>query len=187
MKRLFLIGALAAAGVGLWYWRAMAAENYEQAYAPTEPGEIEVKTLPEATIIRSSSPGGYFAESNGLFMPLFRYIEKRDIAMTTPVEAEIDPGTMAFFIGRDVPTEALTQAEGIEIERVPERRVLSVGIRGGYSEENYQKAREQAAAWLAQHPQWQPDGAARMVYWNGPFVPSWTKRSELHLPVRPTE
>jgi len=183
MKRLFLIGLGIVATAGVLYWRANAAE-YEQAYAPTEPGTIEIKTLPAATIIRATTGKPYFEKDNELFMPLFRYIEKREIAMTTPVEADIEPGAMAFFIGKDVPSAALTESEGIEIQKVPQRQVLSVGIRGSYSEENYRQALEKARAWLDQHPQWREDGPSRMVYWDAPFKLPWQKASELHLPVK---
>lgn len=184
MKRLFLLGSVALVAAGAVIWRATTADAaYNQAFEPTPPGEIEVKTLPAATLIRSESKGSYFDRSNGLFMPLFRYIQKRDIAMTTPVEAEIEPGEMAFYIGPDGLKQELTNDPGVSVELVEERLVLSVGLRGSYSEENYDKALAKAQAWLKENPDYEASGDARMIYWNGPYVPSMFKKSELHLPV----
>lgn len=184
MKRLLLLGTVALVAAGAVIWRATNADAaYNQAFEPTPPGEIEVKTLPAATLIRSESQGSYFDRSNGLFMPLFRYIQKRDIAMTTPVEAEINPGEMAFYIGPDGLKQELTDDPGVTVELVEERLVLSVGMQGSYSKENYDKALAKAKAWLQANADYQASGDARMIYWNGPYVPSFLKKSELHLPV----
>ena len=65
----------------------------------TPVGKILVLNLPERTAMEASTEKSYFSEGNGLFRKLFRYINQNDISMTTPVEADIDPGKMRFFVG----------------------------------------------------------------------------------------
>ncbi len=159
---------------------------YEQMFPQTKPGVIELKTLPAMRALKHSGSGhgSYFEENNGLFMPLFRYIQKNDLAMTTPVESEMAPSTMMFFIGSEVDISKIEATEKIEIVTMPERTVLSLGIRGSYSEKNYQQSLADAMQWVGKNPDYAQDGPARMIYWNGPYVPGFLKRSELHLPIR---
>lgn len=159
----------------------------EQAYPKTEVGEFEIKTLPPATLIVSRSEKGYFDEDNQLFRPLFRYIQERNIAMTTPVEAEMDPGEMFFYIGEDVPAADLDDTNGVKIRTLPERNVASLGVRGSYSDSNFNEAKKRLEKWLATQPDWEPDGEARGVFWNGPFTLWFLKRFEVHIPVRPAD
>ena len=70
----------------------------EQAFPPTAPGVTEVKTLPAGILLKSAGRGNYFEQSDGLFMPLFRYISRHNIEMTTPVEARIDDAAMYFWV-----------------------------------------------------------------------------------------
>jgi hypothetical protein len=155
----------------------------EQAYPRTEVGCMEIKTLPAATLIASRSEAKYFDRNNGLFMPLFRYIQSNDIAMTTPVESEISPGVMYFHIGNTTASERLKNTPSVSIHLMAERAVASIGLRGSYSAENFKNGEQQLAAWLATQPNYQRAGAARGVFWNGPFMPALFKRFEVHIPV----
>ena len=65
------------------------ASAYERAFPRTDVGVIEIKTVPAATLLATRSDDDYFDESNDLFRPLFRYIQKNDIPMTVPVESRI--------------------------------------------------------------------------------------------------
>jgi len=38
--------------------------------------------------------------------------------------------------------------------------------------------------WFAKNNKYEQDGPAYGVYWNGPFVPGFLKRSEVHIPIR---
>ena len=155
----------------------------EQAYPKTEVGSMEIKTLPAATLIATRSEAQYFERNNGLFMPLFRYIQANDIAMTTPVESEMNPGIMYFYIGSEVPTDELKSTEDVSIEKLPERTVASIGVRGSYSAENFQSAELELSAWLKENPKYESVGPARGVFWNGPMMPGPFKRFEVHIPV----
>ena len=156
---------------------------YEQAFPKTPVGEIEVKTLPASTLIACHGQGDYFERSDSLFRPLFRYIQENDIAMTTPVEAQIQPGVMYFYIGADAAKRPLSNTAAVDVVEMPARTVLSVGLRGAYSSENFAKAETLLRAWLAEQVGYRATGPARAIYWNGPFTLGLLKRSEVHLPI----
>ena len=158
---------------------------YDQAFPKTPAGEIEIKTLPASTLIacHGQGQGDYFDRSDSLFRPLFRYIQENDIAMTTPVEAEIKPGVMYFYIGAVAAKRQLAKTDAVDVVELPERTVLSVGLRGTYSGENFAKGEALLRAWIAKQAGYRATGPARAIYWNGPFTPGLLKRSEVHLPV----
>lgn len=155
----------------------------EQAFPKTDVGVTEIKTLPAAHLIASQSERPYFSDGNGLFRPLFRYISSRDIAMTTPVEAEIEPGVMYFYIGEDAIEKAQEGTDDVTIHQIPARTVASIGVRGGYAERNFREAATKLRAWLAEQEGYAITGDARGIFWNGPFMPGMFKRFEVHIPV----
>jgi hypothetical protein len=161
---------------------AMAAS---EAFPPTPPGTTELKTLPAGVLLKSAGSGSYFDTADNLFSPLFRYISKHDIAMTTPVEARIDSAAMFFWVAASERSKVAGNAAGVEVVEVPERRVASHGERGGYGRTNFEKARDKLLAWVATQPAIEPAGEPYAVYWNAPFVPAFLKRFEVHVPVRP--
>ncbi len=157
---------------------------YEQAFAKTDVGKFEVKALPAARLIASQTDAAYFNDGNRLFRPLFRYISERDVAMTTPVEAEINPGVMYFYIGANVSSDVLDATKNVSVHELPERLVASLGVRGGYKERNFNKAAAKLSAWLLKNPAYEAIGEARGIFWNGPFIPGFFKRFEVHIPVQ---
>jgi effector-binding domain-containing protein len=159
----------------------MATEN---AFPPTAPGIAEFKTLPAGMLLKSSGKGSYFDGANGLFRPLFRYISTHKIAMTTPVEAQIDRAAMFFWVAPSEQAKVAGSDAEVEVVNVPERRVASLGATGGYSRENFEKTRDQLLAWLAKQPGVEAAGEPYAVYWNGPFTLWFAKHSEVHVPVR---
>ncbi|NBS83261.1 MAG: hypothetical protein EBS59_00925 [Verrucomicrobia bacterium] len=175
------LGILVWVGLGLGS-NLMA---YEQAYPMTEPGVCEMKTLPAGVILRARTDGGYFRENNGLFRKLFETIQRNQIPMTTPVEAGIQPGTMVFYLDPASSKRGdLNLMDGVERKPVTERIVASIGIRGGYSRESFEKNQAKLREWLKAQSDWEAAGEAYAVYWNSPFVIWFLKRSEVHLPVR---
>lgn len=156
---------------------------YENAFPKTDVGTIEVKTLPAAKLLIARSDNHYFDDNNDLFRPLFRYIQTNDIPMTVPVEVEIDPGAMYFYIGSNHKDRKLENTDEVNIIELPERTVLSLGVRGSYNSENFDAAQETLRAYLAEQDEWVQTGPARAIYWNGPFTLGFLKRSEVHIPV----
>ena len=157
---------------------------YEQAFAKTNVGEFEIKALPAARLIACKTDATYFEDNTRLFRPLFRYISSRDIAMTTPVEAEINPGVMYFYIGAEVSHSVMDATDSVSVHELPERLVASLGVRGGYSENNFNNASAKLSAWLLKNPVYQATDAARGIFWKGPFIPIFFKRFEVHIPVQ---
>ena len=162
----------------------LISSAYEQAFAQTDVGAFEVKALPPARLIASQTEAAYFEDNKRLFRPLFRYISSRNIAMTTPVEAEINPGVMYFYIGAGVSKHVLDATEKVSVHELPERLVASLGVRGGYNERNFDKASAKLSAWLLKNPAYEAMGEVRGVFWNGPFMPGFIKRFEVHIPVQ---
>lgn len=164
---------------------AFSAMATESAFPATASGVSEIKTLPAGILLKSAGRGSYFDQSNNLFGPLFRYISKHDIAMTTPVEAKIDEAAMYFWVAPSQAEKVAGNEGGVVVERIPERRVASRGAKGSYSKELFEKTRAELMAWLATQPNVEVAGEAYGVYWNAPYVPWFLKRSEVHIPIRP--
>jgi hypothetical protein len=155
-----------------------------EAFPPTPADTSELKTLPAGRLLKSAGGGDYFAGANNLFGPLFRYISRHEIAMTTPVEARVDDAAMFFWVAPGEQGKLAGNEAGVEVITIPERRVASRGGRGGYSRANFEAARTALLAWLGTQPDVEAAGAAYAVYWNSPFVPFFLKRYEVHIPVR---
>ncbi|MDI1319200.1 MAG: heme-binding protein, partial [bacterium] len=156
----------------------------EQAFPPSPVGAPEIKTLPAGVLLKAAGSGNYFEGANGLFRPLFRYISSHDIAMTTPVEAQIDSAAMFFWVAESQRAKVAGSQAGVEVLQLPERLVASLGARGSYSAANFAETRDALMAWLAQRTDVTPAGPAYAVYWNGPFTLGFLKRYEVHVPVR---
>jgi len=177
MKKLVLVFVASAIGSSL-----MATES---AYPMTGAGVCEIKTLPPGVILQARSAGDYFSENNGLFRRLFQTIQQSKVPMTTPVEARIRPGTMIFYLDQESAKRSdLQMVDGVTRKTVGERVVASIGIRGGYSKESFEKHAQQLREWLKNQPKYQAVGEAYAVYWNSPFTIWFLKRAEVHLPVQ---
>lgn len=157
--------------------------GYEAAYPPTERGAVQIRTLPAATGIVARVDGAYFAHANTLFRRLFKYIQRQGIAMTIPVEAQMQPGQMLFYVGAGDLGKVVTNDPQVTVVAVPARTVAALGARGGYTADNFAETAAALQAWLAQHPQYRTNGPAYGVYWNGPFRPWFLKEYEVHVPV----
>mgnify|MGYP001162536611 FL=1 len=153
----------------------------------TPVGKIMVVNLPERLALEASSDESYFSENNGLFRKLFRYINKNDISMTTPVEADIKPGKMRFFVGPDDQIKSYKSSTDVIVRTISPSKVVAIGIRGGYTEQRFQENRIKLLQWVKNNPKYESSGEAYGVYWNGPFVPGPFKRSEVHLPINRKE
>ncbi len=164
------------------FFPAMATE---QAFPPTAPGVAEFKTLPAGMLLKTTAQGSYFDQSGQLFRPLFSYISTHQIAMTTPVEAKIDGAAMYFWVAASEQPKVAGNAAGVEVIRIPERRVASLGVRGAYTRANFEQARGELLAWLAHQPGMEAAGEPYAVYWNSPFTLWFVKQSEVHVPVHP--
>lgn len=160
-----------------------SVQAYEQAFPRTEAGVIELKTLPAGRLLEAKGSGNYFSQSGDLFQPLFRYISRHDIAMTTPVEAQIEPGTMYFWVSPSQVEKAQPDSSAVRIIDVPERRVAAIGARGGYSQANFEGAKDLLLQWISEQEGLRVEGPPFAVYWNGPFTPWFMKHFEVQVRV----
>ena len=158
--------------------------SYEENYPATAVGQIEIKKLPASKVMQTARSCNYTWEANGSFRILFKELQANKLAMTVPVEADRENNSMRFYVAKEEKERIskATQAEA-EIKSLPERTVLSIGLRGGYSEAQYKKGCGKLSQWFTENPHWQKNGEPYAVYWNGPFTLPFLKRAEIHQPV----
>ncbi len=155
----------------------------EQAFKKTPVGKIEIKVIPEATVLVAESSGNYYGGRNDLFRRLFSYISENNVAMTVPVEARVENAQMKFYVGTKDKIKALKDQGSVQVVTVPQRTVLSIGIRGAYTESSFIKAKAQLEQWLTNNKEYRQAGEAYAVFWDAPFMPWFLKRSEVHITV----
>jgi len=158
--------------------------GFEAMHEKTPVGEIKVLQIPARTALEANTGQSYFSENNGLFRTLFRYISKHDLSMTTPVEAEIEPGRMRFFVGGKDANKSSPTTDSVIVRKLEPMQVLAIGIRGSYDEENFRENRDRLLRWIDEQTTYEPAGSPYAVYWDGPYIPWFLKRSEIHLPIR---
>ncbi|MHC4946571.1 MAG: heme-binding protein [Planctomycetota bacterium] len=157
--------------------------GYESAYEKTPSGEIEIKSIPQTKVLVTEEKGTYFQRSNQLFRRLFNYIKEHDVEMTIPVEARMNNAQMLFYVGSKDKSKKLEDNEAVKVKNQPSRLVASVGARGSYTENNFAEAKAKLEEWLKSQSYYKSLGEPYAVYWNGPFVPGFMKRFEVHIPV----
>ena len=184
----------AAATPRLPWWIASPSAPLPKGFPePGPPGEIVVKQYPayRAAVVKS---GPDAKTTNGMFFPLFRHIEKNNVAMSSPVEIAYDgarggnakhaPQSMAFIYSD--PAIGKSGGDGlVEVIDVPAMTMASVGISGSYTDAQFEKAYKRLAAWLAEHrEQYEAAGKPRYLAYNSPFVLPFMRYGEVQLPVR---
>jgi hypothetical protein len=157
---------------------------------PGPVGEIIIKQYPGSRVaIVDRDPKHH--GSGGLFMPLFRHIEKNHIAMSSPVvmtyqDSAQDKAVMASmaFVYPSQSTGQLNPQGTVKVENVPSMMVVSIGVRGGYNASRFLKASGKLYLWLAEHKsQFTAAGQARYLAYNSPFVPPPFQYGEVQIPV----
>ena len=157
---------------------------YESIHEKTSVGTIKILKIPERLALETQSDTAYFEADNGLFRKLFRYISDNGISMTTPVEAEIKPGKMRFFVGEKDKVKPIRSSSVVEVKKLSPMLVVAIGIRGSYSEDRFRKNEKELISWIKKNEKYEATGNAYAVYWHGPFVPGFLKRSEVHVPIK---
>jgi len=158
--------------------------NYESAYKMTDAGNIEVKKIPESTVLQTKEKGEYYDKSNNLFIKLFNYIKANQIPMTIPVESGIKDAEMRFYVSADKKDGGLKDTDSVKVLKLPERTVVAAGGRGSYSEGNIDEAKMKLIQWLEAHQEYEQIGEPYAVYWNSPFRLWFMKHYEVHMPVK---
>ena len=166
-------------------------ENYP---APTPPGAIEIKRYDVVRRAEVETDKSYGQGQRGAFWPLFRHISDRGIAMTSPVEMDMNewsgdpsdaPGewTMAFLYR--VPEDGGLEDDGrVRVVDSEPVTMLSIGLRGPYRMSSYAEGLEQLDAWLAEQDEWERVGGPRVLGYHGPMTPASRRWSEVQVPVQ---
>lgn len=161
---------------------------------PTPPGALELKSYPA---VRRAEVRGRVVADLGMslgFWPLFQHIQRREIAMTSPVELDYagrdDAGrvaasdwTMSFLYREPGLGELGADGDVAVVDRAP-LVVLALGVRGGYGSARSNEALGELDRWLASSAEWEAGGAPRALYYNGPDVRRADQWSEVQVPVR---
>ena len=146
--------------------------------------ELELRDYPAYRMVRTSLRPGAIAA----FWPLFRHIQDRDIAMTTPVQMDWRAdgeraASMAFLYGS--PELGPTGADGtVEVVDQPPTTVLTIGSRGYDRPARIDELRARIAAWLDGNPDWVAAGPLRTMGYNSPSVAAERRYFEVQQPVR---
>jgi len=163
--------------------------------APTPPGAIDLKSYPAVRRAMVRGRGSPDSGMNQTFWPLFNHIKKHEIAMTSPVEMDYADLKAAGQDSRDwsmaflyrTPELNDTGRDGtVEVVDAPPLTVVAIGLKGDYSMDLVERGMRSIEDWLAAHPQWEPAGSWRSLYYNGPSLTWWNKWAEVQIPVRPS-
>ncbi len=156
-----------------------------KAYQPTPKNKVIVKNIPELTAFEANCEGNYFTNSNQLFRTLFRYLNDNKLAMTIPVEANINPGKMVFIVKDSQTAQKLRSTNLVKVIKIPQRKVLSVGLKGRYSQENFNRGKKMLQDYLNKNPEYEKNGDFFAVYWDNPMiVPYFIRKSEVNVPIK---
>ncbi|MGZ0174902.1 MAG: heme-binding protein, partial [Planctomycetales bacterium] len=121
---------------------------------------IEVKSLPEYRMARTSMKPRQGSGESSVFWKLFGHIKRNDIAMTAPVQMDYtasdkdsEVATMAFLYGsREIGKTGSDAADDVvEIIDLPKQQVVSIGIRGKMSKDSFNRGRLALLQWLQAH------------------------------------
>lgn len=151
--------------------------------APTPLEEIEVKRYPVTRLARAEMGAGSF----GPFMSLFRHISQRDIAMTVPVEMELEGErarevSMGFlYQGTDV---GKLESDGtVRVIDVAPATFVSLGQRGNTSAARTRAALDELRNYVAARDHLVPTGSDRVLEYNGPSVRGNRRYYEVQMGV----
>lgn len=196
-KGLLIIGivAIGAGALFLGAYSAASAPLPEGFPPPTADGVIEIKQYPAYRAATVQVNGDLAEAPSQGFSPLFNHISSNDISMTAPVETRYPAATLeadgaiageaaVSFLYRSLDIVPREVAQDVAVEDMPAMTVVSLGMRGGYSYDNYIEGIEQLQAWLSEHPEYAIAGPPRRFFYDGPFVPDFLKRNDIQIPIR---
>ncbi len=152
-------------------------------------GPFEIRDYPSLQI--AATPTGADGSDNG-FMRLFHYIsgdnsDNGKISMTTPVF--MIPGAtqeMAFVLPESYRTNRPPQPKesSVQVRELPPRRFAVYRFTGYRRPETEAEARKQLESWL-QKVKLVGDGDPVYAYFDPPWTPSFLRRNEVMLPLKP--
>ena len=174
---LFLIFALLFTGE--------LAMGYESIYPQTPVDTLEIKNLPERMALTTTAPGDAFEDRGTAFFKLFDYIKTHQVSMSVPVQASPSTNEMVFLVGSEDQTRHPQSDTNVMVRTQSATTVVSLGLRGRYTRDQYENGMTKVREWLSSHPEWQTNAPPYLVYWNSPFRLWFLRRAEIHQPVEP--
>ncbi len=196
MKPLYLLlplGIIAIAWFAFGIYQANSAPLPVGFPAPTTPDKIEIKQYPAYRAATYHYSGNLSEAGNQAFSSLFQHISSNNISMTAPVETRYPLSTLesnektgeatVSFLYRNTDIYPQEIADNITVEDIPAMTVVSLGLMGGYSYQSYQQGLEKLQKWLSENPAYKMLGKPRRLFYDGPYKPDATKRSEIQIPV----
>jgi len=187
---LLLIGCVRISG-GAWY---VASAPLPEGWPELTPvGEVGIREYPQyraASVTRGTAGGG----TGRMFNALFEHIQRNDIAMTAPVDMGYAAGEEArspdaagmssmAFLYRTADLGPTGDDGPVRVEDVPTATYASVGVRGSYSQKNFEKGLATVRDWLADQEAWRSQGPPRYLGYNGPFTLWFMRYGEVQVPV----
>ncbi len=165
---------------------------------PTPPRCIEIKSYPLVRRAEITSTGKTNAGANRSFWPLFQHIQKRGIAMTSPVEMDYtgmsdDKGnlsdergswTMSFLYRTPDMGETGPAESNVQVKDLPPMTVISLGMQGNYGLKQVNAGLDKLRDALAKQDQWVVAGEPRALNYNGPQIEAGYRWSEIQIPVK---
>jgi hypothetical protein len=161
--------------------------------APTPPGAIDLKFYAPVRRAEFSSTMNWPGWQSRGFWPLFQHIQRRDIAMTAPVEMEykgmkdsddVPEGFTMAFLYRTPELGGTGEDGSIKIVDTQPLQVVAYGYQGGTSMTQVRERLRTLELWLAQHEEWEQAGDARVLGYNGPNVSTSKQWAEVQIPVK---
>lgn len=154
---------------------------------PTPVGEIRVQQYPKYRLARTDMT----SIEGRAFLTLFNHIQRREIAMTAPVEInyaatddEVLKKSGMSFLYRSTEQGELGNQGKVQVVDIPAQLVLSIGIRGEATREKIADANRRLGNWLQTHAEeFERAGALRVMGYNSPFLSNSKRFTEVQIPV----
>ena len=182
-----VIGCVRKSGKVTYFHEAELPEGWPLL---TEVGVVEVKEYPQyrEAVVTKNDGAGSDEKMGPMFGTLFNHISKNDIPMTSPVEMEYSQQdsqvmTSMAFLYRTNETGTLGTDGQVVVREIAPRTYASVGVRGSYNDESFQRGLTIVKEWIAANPQWRADGTPRFFGYNSPFILWFWKYGEVQVPV----
>ena len=125
---------------------------------------------------------------NLAFMRLFSHIKSNNIAMTAPVEMNLNEDAeridMAFlYENTDLGRTGQTNGD-VKVLDLPAQKYLSIGILGRETKTSVKSAVKQLEDWLGSQKKYEATGQPRLLGYNSPMVPANKRFWEIQIPVK---
>lgn len=187
------IGLIAIAWFVFGVYQANSAPLPVGFPSATAPGKIEIKEYPAYRAATYHYSGNLPDAASQAFSPLYQHLSTNNISMTAPVETRYPVSTLEnaettgeatvsfLYRSTDIYPDAI--ASNITVEDILAQTVVSLGLVGGYSYQSYVEGVEKLKDWLSQNPNYIMVGKPRRLFYDGPYKPDATKRSEIQIPI----